>query len=150
MPGRVSVTVDGTKFNTVEAIFAMGTQKDATGMPVLQTLNTKVHVWVDLFDDQNFPFNNIKKMFDLANVPDRNKLKEIKVEFWKDDRMEDVICSYKFKGWISKFEVYNPVLQLTDHPMMTDAAGRVYNHVLRMELEPIINKENFQEVTISN
>jgi hypothetical protein len=61
-----------------------------------------------------------------------------------------VICSYKFKGWISKFEVYNPVLQLTEHPMMTDASGRVYNHVLRMELEPIINKENFQEVTIGN
>ena len=149
MPGRVSVTIDGTKFNTVETVFAMGTQKDATGMPVLQTLNTKVQVWVDLFDDQNFPFDSVKKMFDLANVPDRSKLKEVKVEYWKDDRMEDVICCYKFKGWISKFEVYNPVLQLTNHPML-DAAGRVYNHVLRMELEPIINKENFQEVTISN
>ena len=150
MPGRVSVTIDGTKFNTIEAVFAMGTQKDATGMPVLQTLNTKVHVWVDLYDDGNFPFDNIKKMFDMANVPDRTKLKEVKVEFWKDDQMQDVICSYKFKGWISKFEVYNPVLEMTDHPTPTDAAGRRYNHMLHMELEPIINKESFQEVTISN
>jgi hypothetical protein len=150
MPGRVSVTIDGTKFNTIETIFGVGTQKDAAGMPVLQTLHTKVQVWVDLFDDQNFPFDNIKKTFDLANVPDRSKLKEIKLEFWKDDRMEDVICSYKFKGWIGKFEVYNPVLALPEHPVVTDAASRVYNHVLHMELEPIINKESYQEVTISN
>ena len=77
MPGRVSVTNNCTKFNTIETVFGVGTQKDAAGMPVLQTLNTKMHVWVDLFDDQNFPFDSIKKMFDLANVPDRSKLKEI-------------------------------------------------------------------------
>ena len=150
MPGRVSVTIDGTKFNTIETFFAMGTQKDAAGMPVLQTLNTKVKVFVDLFDDQNFPFDSTKQMFDLANVPDRDKLKDMKIEFWKDDRMEDVVCSYGFKGWISKFEVYNPVLELNEQPMVTDAAGRGYNHVLYMELEPIINKENMQEVKISN
>ncbi len=150
MPGRVSVTIDGTKFNTIETVFAMGTQKDATGMPVLQTLNTKVKVFVDLFDDENFPYDNTKKMFDLANVPDRDKLKEMKIEYWKDDRMEDVICSYGFTGWISKFEVYNPVLALNEHPMVTDAADRVYNHVMYMELEPIINSKMFQEVKISN
>jgi hypothetical protein len=128
----------------------MSTNKDAAGMPVLQTLKTKVHVWVDLMDDQNMPFDSIKKLFNLANVPDRSKLKEIKLEFWKDDKMEDVICSYKFKGWIGKFEVYNPVLEVAEHPKVTDAEGRVYNHVMHMELEPIINKENFQEVTLSN
>jgi hypothetical protein len=74
----------------------------------------------------------------------------MKLEFWKDDRMQDVICSYKFKGWISNFEVYNPVLGLAEHPVVADSAGRMYNHVLHMELEPIINKENYQEVTIGN
>jgi hypothetical protein len=39
---------------------------------------------------------------------------------------------------------------LPEHPVVTDAASRVYNHVLHMELEPIINKESYQEVTISN
>ena len=137
MPGRVSVTVDGTKFNAIEAIYSMATQKDAAGMPVLQTLATGVHVRVDLNDDKNIPFGTIKKMFDLGNVPDRSKLKEIKVEFWKDDTMEDVICTYKFKGWISMFRVQN-------------AGGGNYNHLLEMELTPIINKENYQEVTIGN
>lgn len=139
MPGRVSLTVDGTKFNAFDAVYAMGTQKDAAGMPVLQTLSTAVHVRVDLNDDKNIPFGTIKKLFDLGNVPDRSKLKEMKVEFWKDDKMDDVICSYKFKGWISMFRISN---------QNNGATG--FNHVLDMELTPIVNRENYQEVAISN
>ena len=150
MPGSVSVTIDGTKFNTIETVFTMGTKKEATGVPVSKTLKTKVHVWVDVYDDQNFPFDSIKKMFDLANVPDRSKFKDMKIEFWKDDRTQDVICSHKFKGWIGKFEVYNPVLGLPKHPMVTDAENRVYNTVLHMELEPILSQGSYREVTISN
>jgi hypothetical protein len=149
MPGRVSVTIDGTKFNAIETVFAMGTKKEANGMPVSQTLKTKVHVWVDLSDDQNFPFHSIKKMFDLANVPNRTKFKEMQIEYWKHDDMQDVICSYKFKGWISKFEVYNPVFGLSKHPV-TDAFNSVYNSILHMELEPILSQGNYQEVMISN
>jgi hypothetical protein len=108
-------------------------------MPVLQTLSTGVHLRIDLNDDKNIPFDTIKKLFDLSNVPDRSKLKEMKVEFWKDDTMKDVICTYKFKGWISNFRVSNE-----------NGGATGYNHVLDMELTPIINKENFQEVTIGN
>src|SRR5262245_6332745 len=150
MPGKVSVTIDGTKFNTIETVFAMSSPRNATGVPGQSALQTKVHVWVDLCDDRNFPFDSIKKMFDLANVPDPSKFKEIKLEFWKDDRMQDVICSYKFKGWISMFEVYNPVLEVPEHPIVTDTADRVYNHVLHMKLEPVLGMDSYREVTISN
>jgi hypothetical protein len=139
MPGRVSITIDGTKFNAVDAVFAMGTQKDAAGMPVLQTLSTAVHVRVDLNDDKNIPYSTIEKLFKLGNVPDRTKIKEMKVEFWKDDTMQDVICSYKFKGWISMFRTSNQANGTTG-----------FNHLLDVELTPIVNKENYQEVTIGN
>jgi hypothetical protein len=117
----------------------MGTQKDPAGMPVLQTLNTAVHLRVDLNDDKNAPFDTVKKLFELGNVPDRSKLKPMKVEFWKDDTMQDVICAYNFKGWISMFRITN-----------TGQQDVGYNHILEMELTPIINKENYQEVKISN
>lgn len=137
MPGRVTVTIDGTAFDAVDAEFTMGTQKDAAGMPVLQTLATTVHVRVDLNDDRNIPYTAIKKLFKLGNVPDRSKLKEMKIEFWHDDKKENATCTYKFKGWISTFRVSNK-------------GGGVsgYNHLLDMELTPIINKENHQEVNI--
>jgi len=137
MPGRVSVTVDGTKFNAFDAEYHMNTNRDAAGMPVLQTLNTSVRCSVDLNDDKNMPFDTIKKLFELGNVPNREKIKAMKVEFWKDDTMKDVICSYSFKGWISSFRT-------------TNAGGGNYNHVLVLDLTPIINKENYQEVTIGN
>jgi len=150
MPGRVSVKIGDTKFEAIEIVFLMGTQKDAAGMPTLQTLHTKVGVWADLFDDENIPFNTIKEMFTLANVPDRDKVKEMTIEFWNDDRKNNAICAFMFKGWISKLEIYNPVLELNGQPAVKDAAGRVYNHVLHLELSPIINKHNHQEISISN
>lgn len=141
MPGRVSVTIDGTKFSAVEAAFTMGTQRDPAGMPVLQTLNTVVFLRVNLNDTQDIPYGTLKKLFELGNVPTHAKQKDMKVEFWKDDDKKDVICAYSFKGWISLFRTTN-----TGH---NGAAGG-YNHVLEMELTPLINKEHQQEVKISN
>jgi len=141
MPGRVTVTVDGAKFNVVDAEFVINTQKDQAGMPVLGTLNTSVRFRVDLNDDKNCNFQTIKKMFDLSNVPSREKIKEFKVEFWKDDEMKDVICSYKFKGWFSSFRTSN---------VGGENNGRTYNHVLDAEVTPIVNKENHQEVSLGN
>jgi hypothetical protein len=139
MAGRVSVTIDRVKFNAFEAEFAMSTNKDAAGMPLLRTLNVVVHVKVDLNDDKNIPYQTIEKLFRLGHIPDRTKLSEMKIDFWKDDSMRDVICSYKFKGWISRFKISNQADNLN-----------AYNHVLELELTPNINNENYQEVTIGN
>lgn len=150
MAGRVTVTVDGQKFNAIEAVFSMATQNDAAGMPVNQTLTSRLSVWLDVFDDKNIPFSTIQKLFELGNVPDRSKIKDVKVEYWKDDTMQDVISAYKCKAWLGKFEHYNPVLSLPSHPLMQDAAGRSYNQIIHIQFVPVINKENHQEVTISN
>jgi hypothetical protein len=95
-------------------------------------------VKVDLNDEKIVPFATIKKLFELGNVPTREKIKEIKVEFWKDANMKDVICSYKFKGWISLFRTSNV------------ASDKDLNHMLDLEITPVINKENYQEITIGN
>jgi hypothetical protein len=141
MPGRVTATVDGTKFNVVDAEFVINTQKDQAGMPVLGTLDTSVRFRVDLNDDKNCNFQTLKKMFDLANVPSREKIKEFKFEFWQDDEMKNVICSYSFKGWFSSFRTSN---------VGGENNGRHYNHVLDAVVTPIVNKENHHEVSLGN
>jgi len=145
--GRVTVTVDGTKFDAITVKFGVNTQKDQTGMPILQTLNTRARVWVDAHDTKNFPFNAFKALFELANVPDNKKLKDMQIEYWLDDTKADALCSYKFKGWISRFETYNPAL---GGGQIGEAWEQQYNNILYMELEPIINKTNQQEVNIGN
>jgi hypothetical protein len=141
MPGRCSVTWDGTKFNVKDAEVVITTRKDQAGMPVMGTFDTEIRFCVDLNDNKNFPFGNIQKLFDHGNVPTRDKLKEIKVEFWDSDDMKNVICSYKCKAWISHFRTSN-----VGH----ENGVRTDNHLLYVVATPVVNKENYQELTIGN
>src|SRR5215469_5485873 len=135
-PSRTTITVDGTKFDATSASFSMSTPSDASGVPVMGGLTSSVDVVVDLHDTQNLPFGNLKKLFDLANVVTKDKIKDVKVEFWQDDAKKDVVCSYAFKGWISH-------LQTHSH----ESNG---NNMLVMSIQPVLDTKNFQDVKISN
>lgn len=156
-PYRSTVTIDGTKFDAVSTTVRFHSEKDRAGMPQMGSLTTTIRVIADFHDDKNLPFSAVKKFFDLANVVTREKIKEIKIEFWKDDAHEDALCSYGFKGWVSRFETSNP------HPLGNAAAEGgdalindpvlaypALNHVLVLDLEPVLNQENFKEVKMSN
>lgn len=146
-PYRSTVTIDGTKFDAVSVDVIFETLKDRSGMPEMGSLHTTVKVWADAHDDTNLPHSAIQKFFDLANVVTRDKIKEIKIEFWKDDSHQDALCSFKFKGWISTFETSNPV----DPPPKDDDGFRPYlNHALVLDLEPAMNDEHFADIAISN
>jgi hypothetical protein len=142
-PYRSSVTIDGTKFDAVSTQVVFLTAKDRAGMPEMGSLQTRIRVWADFHDDTNLPFSTVSKFFDLANVVTRDKIKDIKIEFWKDDGHQDALCSYKFKGWVSNFETSNP-------PLDNNGGMPGLNHMLIMDLEPVMNQQNFQEIAISN
>jgi len=135
-PSRTTITIDGNKFDAVSASFSMSTPSDASGVPVMGGLTSTVDAVVDLHDTQNLPFGNLKKLFELANVVTKDKIKDVKLEFWQDDAKKDVVCSYAFKGWISH-------LQTHSH----DAGG---NNLLALSIQPVLDTKNFQEVKISN
>lgn len=150
-PYRSTVTIDGTKFDAVASSVRFITEKDRAGMAQMGSLRTAIRVWGDFHDDQNLPNSALKKFFNLANVVTRDKIKEIKIEFWKDDAHQDALCSYSFKGWISRFETSNPYEKSStdsngDHP----APPENLNHLLVMDLEPALNQANFKEITMSN
>ena len=142
-PYRSTVTIDGTKFDAVSSQVVFTTAKDRAGMPEMGSLKTKIKVWADFHDDKNLPHAAVKKFFELANVVDRDKLKDIKIEFWKDDKHQDALCTYKFKGWISNFETSNP-------PSPQEGEGPGINHLMVLDLEPVLNQANFSEIAISN
>jgi hypothetical protein len=150
-PYRCTVTIDGTKFNAVATSVRFTTEKDRAGMAQMGSLRTSIRVWGDFHDDTNLPHSSLKKFFDLANVVTRDKIKDMKIEFWKDDAHQDALCSYSFKGWVSRFETSNPHLLAStdnggDHPAPPDNL----NHMLVMDLEPALNQANFKEITMSN
>jgi hypothetical protein len=137
---RATLTFDGEKIDVVEAVFAMHTAADPSGMPMMQTLNTTVQCRIDLHDTQNAKFQTLKKLFDLSNVATREKIKDMKIELWDDDSKQNVICSFKCKAWISSFRVSN----------IGGDTGATYNNVLDIELRPVHNQANYQEITLGN
>lgn len=150
-PNRCTVTIDGTKFNAISTSVRFSTEKDRGGMAQMGSLRTGIRVWADFHDDTNLPNSSLQKFFGLANVVTRDKIKDMKIEFWKDESQQDALCSYSFKGWISKFETSNPQHSGTgdadpDHP----AAPPGLNHMLVLDLEPALNQQNFKEITLSN
>jgi len=150
-PYRCTVTIDGDKFDAVSTTVEFKTLKDRAGMPEMGSLSTNIRVIVDFHDDTNLPHSVLSKLFDLSNVVTRDKLKDMKIEFWKDDAKEDALCSYSFKGWISRFYTGNP---LPTDSLAGGAADTTphstINHLLILELEPALNQENFKEISMSN
>jgi hypothetical protein len=150
-PYRSTVTVDGTKFDAISTQVIFNTMKDRAGMPEMGSLTTTIRVWIDFHDDTNLPHSALKKLFDLSNVVTREKIKDVKIEFWKDDSHEDALCSYSFKGWISRFETANPLPMASPQTSAASAdPTSTVNHLLTIDLEPAINQANFKEITMSN
>ncbi len=141
-PYRSTVTIDGTKFEAISTQVVFTTDKDKAGMPEMGSLKTRIRVWADFHDDKNLPYSSLQKFFDLANVVTRDKIKDIKIEFWKDDSHEDALCCYKFKGWISNYEVSNPPVEMA-------GTGQGLNHMLVLDREPVLNQQNFQEISFT-
>lgn len=156
-PYRCTVTIDGTKFDAVSTSIKFATDKDKAGMPQMGTLTTEIRVWADFHDDQNIPFATVKKFFDMANVVTRDKIKDIKIEFWKDDSHQDALSSYSFKGWISRFETSNPSDSTRGMQLSNGAGAKSFqgiapalNHMMVLDLEPVLNQQNFSDMTMSN
>jgi hypothetical protein len=156
-PSRCTVTIDGTKFDAVSTSVKFTTDKDKTGTAQMGSLGTEIRVWADFHDDQNLPFAAVKKFFDMANVVTRDKIKAIKIEFWKDDSHQDAICSYSFNGWISRFQTANPSDETSAMNLDGDDDEKQFagispklNHMLILDLEPVLNQKNYTEIKLGN
>jgi len=134
-PSRTTVTIDGNSFNAISTNFGISTVHDNTGMPMMGAVSCAVDVHVDANDNVNLPFATLRSLFDLANIPTRDKIKDIKIEFWVDDSRTDVICSCAFRGWISHFNI---------------GSSSGSNHLLTMSLQPALTSDHFHKIEMSN
>lgn len=149
-PLRSTVTVDGNKFDALASTVRFATLKDRAGMPEMGTLSTAIKIYIDFHDDVNVPYTTLQSLFNLANVVTRDKIVDMKVEYWKDDAKQDALCSYKFKGWISRFETGNPLPTSTPDGNTDSSSYSTVNHLLTLELEPAMNQQNFKDITMGN
>ena len=135
-PSVTTVTIDGLRFNAYTANVSLSTTSDMAGMPGMGTLNAGVQVVVDMHDNTNMPFSTLKHLFQLTSVVTRDKVKEIKIEYWQDESQQDALCVYSFKGWISNWN--------------TGSGGDGSNHTLQISIQPALDTKNFTELQFSN
>jgi len=134
-PLNTTITIDGTRFNAAATHLGIHTAHEHTGLPIMGSIVSTISCVVDVHDEGNVPFTTLKNLWDLANGVTRDKIKDIKIDFWKDEAQQDVICSYTFKGWISSFNI--------------DGGGGS-NHMLSLQLQPALDQNNFVNITLGN
>lgn len=81
------------------------------------------------------PFATLTKLFDLGKLVTRDKIRDIKIEYWTDESQQDAICVCKFRGWISSF-------------FIDSNSGS--NHLLTLTLQPELDPKNFVNLQMSN
>ncbi len=94
-----------------------------------------IDIQVDINDTTNMRFATLRSLFDLANIVTRDKVKDMKIDFWTDDSRSDVVCSYSFQGWISRFHI--------------NSSGDA-NHTLSLSLVPSLTREQYHKIDMSN
>ena len=146
-PYRSTCTIDGQKFDCLSVSASFNTDKDRSGMPQMGSLSTTMRVYVDFHYDTNIPFSTMSNLFQLSNVVTRDKVKPIKLEFWKDDSHQDALATYSFNGWISGYHTLNPY---QSDEQLEDQNHSGVNHVLVLDLEAAMNQQNFSDISLSN
>ena len=134
-PLVTTVTIDGDKFDATSVSVGITSHADAAGLPMMGTFQPQIEVVVDIHDDKNMPYATLSKLFTLAKVVTRDKIKDMKIEFWKDEARQDVVCSYALQGWISHFQIHS-------------SSGA--NHTLVLSLQPTLDPQNVFVIDMSN
>ena len=102
---------------------------------MMSSLRSVISCTVDIHDTDNMAFGVLKNLFELANIVTRDKIKDIKVEFWQDESQQDAVCTYSFQGWISAFHT---------------SGGGGANHILELTLTPTLDQKQFIALTMAN
>ncbi len=156
-PNRCTVTIQGTAFQAVTASVKFACQQDSSGQPLMGSLATEIRVFADFHDTQNLPYSTLQTLFNLANVVVQSNIVAMQIDMWSDDSKSNVLCSYKFNGWIARMETINPSGVTSNLNLDGDKAELqwqgitpVLNHMLILDLQPALNQKNFSAVSMSN
>jgi hypothetical protein len=135
LPANTTITIDGTKLNAFSTQVGISTVADATGMPAMGSVVAAMEFSADMHDTINVPFATVKKYFDLANLVTRDKIKDVKIEFWTDENRTDALCTLSFKGWVSSWHVNG---------------GGGSNHIMSISIQPALDQKNYHDLQLGN
>lgn len=134
-PSNTTITIDGIKLNAFSTQVGLSTVADASGMPAMGSTVCAMDFSADMHDTTNVPFATVQKYFDLANLVTKDKIKDVKIEFWQDDSRMDALCTLSFRGWVSSWHVNS---------------GGGNNHILSISVQPALDQKNYHDLRLGN
>lgn len=78
-PSNATITIDGDKFNALTAHVEIATHHDDRGMPMMGSLKCGISAIVDMHDNENMSYSVLSKLYELAKIVTRDKIKDIKI-----------------------------------------------------------------------
>lgn len=143
-PNIATVKIGANSFRAVGVHFGVSTLNNGhPGMPMMGSTSCSILVMVDMNDQTNLPFDMLKSLFELSYAVTRDKIQDIQLTFWSDDNAENVICSYKLRGWISDYTT-------TTGFGNSSAAATGVNHILTLTLQPELDANQFVKIQLGN
>ena len=132
---HTTVTIDGNRFNAISTQIGVSTIHDHSGMPLMGAQAWSIAVTVDIHDTDNITFQTLNALYELSTPITRDKIVDIRIEFWIDAQKQNAVCVYTFRGWIASF--------ITS----SNADG---NHTLDLTLQAELDKQQYVKITMSN
>ncbi|WP_158823703.1 hypothetical protein [Granulicella sp. S156] len=135
-PSNASLKIDDMTVNVFSSTAGITSVQDGTsGMPVMGSMVPTLEFSADIHDQHAVPFATVKQLYELCYLPTKDKIKNIKIEFWTDENRNEAILSLSFKGWVSSW-------------IVTSGGGG--NHVLSISVQPTLSNNQYTEMTIGN
>lgn len=134
-PSNSSVTIDGIVVNTFSTLAGISSVADGTGMPSMGAMGATLEFSADIHDQKAIPFTTVRQLYELCHLPTKDKIKDVKIEFWTDENRTDVILSLTFRGWLSSWNV---------------SSGGGSNHILSFTLQPELDQNQYFDIKIGN
>ncbi len=139
MPAQPSVTpvrfgeVEFLAFSTALRVF---TPYGPDGMmPLMGQTQTAIEVFVDMHDNENLSFDKASYLFTHSHTLTSDKVQDCKLTFWTDDRRQDALSTFAFRGWIAHFGVLS---------------GGGSNHLLMLRFQPLPDSKQFVNILHGN
>lgn len=132
-PSNCYVTLDGLVLNVFSSLAGMSAVLDTGGLPCPSTMSSTLEFSADLSDRQAVPFTTVRKLFQMCQLPAKDKIKDITVQLWTDENRTEPILSLAFRGWISSWTV---------------SSGGGANHIFSFALQPELNASQSPNITI--
>lgn len=130
-----TITIGDLKLPVFSTLAGISSVLDGNGMPAMGTMASTLEFSLDITDKTHAPFDSIKQLFDLCNQPTKDKVKDMKIEFWRDETKQDSILSLSFKGWVSSWTV---------------SGGQDNNAILSITLQPRLESNQYIDIRLGN